>query len=226
MKREVAQNILNLSRESYNAMSVEFSRTRATFWEELSFLAEHATPGMRALDIGCGNGRFYPLLKERQAVYTGLDNSTGLLGEARKAHPEADFVDGDATTLPFPDSTFDIAFSFATIHHIPSRELRTAFIREAARVLKRGSTFVLTAWDLRQAKHFGKFMLSLIPFTKFERGDMMLTFGNKKHQRYLHAFGEKELLKLLRTNGFEVIGMEVIARKSGQKNFVVVAKKK
>ena len=113
-----------MTKDSYNDMAGEFSASRARFWEELAYLAEHATPGMRVLDIGCGNGRFYPLLKERSVDYVGLDNSRGLLEEARKSHPEVLFEEGDATALPFPNKSIDIAFSFATIHHIPGKRRR------------------------------------------------------------------------------------------------------
>ena len=65
----------------------------------------------------------------------------------------------------------------------------------------------------------------------------MLTFGKNKTPRYLHAFTAHELKNLLTENGFEVIGMETVARpialktrrtsqsSSGQKNILVVAKK-
>ena len=77
MKREAAQKLLEASKDSYNNVAKEFSRTRAKFWDELTFLAEHATPGMKVLDVGCGNGRFFPVLSARQIEYTGVDNSQG-----------------------------------------------------------------------------------------------------------------------------------------------------
>ena len=118
MRSEVAKQIVDENRSTYNEVAKEFSATRVQFWDELVFLAEHATPGMRVLDIGCGNGRFYPLLEKRMITYTGLDNSSGLLKEATRLHPTVNFVEGNATALPFQDRTFDIAYSFATIHHI------------------------------------------------------------------------------------------------------------
>ncbi len=230
MQQKTAQNLLERSRDSYNNMAQEFSRTRGKFWEELAFLSEHATPHMRVLDIGCGNGRFYPLLKEREVEYVGLDNSEGLLAEARRLHPEANFVEGDATALPFPNAAFDIAFSFATIHHIPSRALRKKFITEALRVLEPGSTLVITTWYLWSPRYIAKFILSAIKsvfmLSPLDVGDAMLTFGKEKHERYLHAFTERELGRLLSKNGFEIVGSEIIEQKSGQKNILIVARKR
>jgi ubiquinone/menaquinone biosynthesis C-methylase UbiE len=160
MREKVAQEILSKNRESYDNMAGEFSASRSKFWEELEFLAEHTAPGMRVLDIGCGNGRFYPLLEKRDIQYTGLDSSPRLLHEAQNAFPTTSFIEGDATALPFPDRSFDIAFSFAVLHHIPSDALRKKFITEAARVLEPGSTFVLTVWNLSRVKHFGKLLRS------------------------------------------------------------------
>ncbi len=230
MRREAAKKILDENRESYNNMASEFSATRAKFWEELEFLAEHAAPGMNVLDIGCGNGRFYPLMKARDVEYTGIDNSLGLLTEARRAFPNVAFTEADATALPFPDHSFDIAFSFATLHHVPSRALREKFIQEAARVLKPGSTFVLSVWELWTPKYFGKLLhdalRGLLGLTSLDIGDVMLTFGRAKHKRYLHAFTANELETLLEKNGFAIVGTDFAERTSGEKNIVVVAKKK
>ena len=56
---------------------------------------------------------------------------------------------------------------------------------------------------------------------------MMHTFGKEHAPRYLHAFTEHELLRLLKKNGFEIIGSEIISRGSGsgEKNILVVARK-
>lgn len=229
MKSEAAEKILKENRESYDQMAREFSATRAKFWQELEFLAEHAAPRMRVIDIGCGNGRFYPLMKTRDVDYMGVDNSTGLLDEARRAFPDTRFVSGDATALPFADRAFDIAFSFGVLHHIPSDTLRKKFIQEAARVLNPGSTFIISVWELWTPKHFGDLLRDairgLIGLTNLDVGDVMLTFGKEKHKRYIHAFTVHELVSLLKQNGFTITDTDIASRKSGEKNIVVVAKK-
>ena len=118
MKKAAAAKLLQENRISYDKMSEEFSSSRARFWEELLFLGEHATPNMNVLDIGCGNGRFYEVISERQTHYTGVDSSVGLLAEAKKKHPDVAFTFGDATALPFPDASFDIAYSFENVLYI------------------------------------------------------------------------------------------------------------
>ncbi len=229
MKREVAQKIAKETQESYDQMAKEFSHTRAQFWEELSFLADHIERDDHVLDIGCGNGRFAPLVAARHAHYDGIDYSEGLIAEAKRKFPEHTFITGDANTLPFPNNAFDIAYSFAVIHHIPSVELRRQFVAEALRVLHPGSKFILTAWNLWTAKHFAQLFTSgvesLLGKNSLDVGDVMLTFGKQKHPRYVHACTKHEITALLREGGFNVVAIDTIARKSGEQNIVIIAQK-
>src|ERR1043165_5440230 len=70
-------------------------------------------PGLRWVDIGCGNGAFSELIVNRcaPAEVQGVDPSEGQLAFARTrpAARLAKFQHGDAMTLPFPDASFDIA---------------------------------------------------------------------------------------------------------------------
>src|ERR1700684_3144626 len=73
----------------------------------LDWLASN--PGLRWLDVGCGNGAFTEMLVEQcaPAVVQGIDPSEGQLAYARTriALPVAQFRQGDAMALPFPDDT-------------------------------------------------------------------------------------------------------------------------
>lgn len=229
MKREAAIQLMNETRHSYDQASGEFSASRAKFWDELAFLLEHTTHDDHVVDIGCGNGRLFPLVASRHAHYTGIDYSEKLIAEAKHRNPGATFFIGDATALPFPDQSFDIAYSFAALHHIPSLALRAQFVKETARVLPVNGIFVITVWNLWRAKYFGQLLHDAIGkiFGKntFDIGDMLLTFGKTKQPRYLHAFTKNELRKLLESNGFRMQDIDIIPRKSGEENIVAVARK-
>ncbi len=229
MNENDAQRLMNETRDSYNQMSGEFSASRARFWEELEFLKEHATHDDHVLDIGCGNGRFSPLIKERHARYTGIDYSEKLIAEAKHMHPDTEFLVSDGKTIPFPDHSFDIAYSFAVLHHIPSEALRAKFIQEIGRVLHPDGILVLTVWNLWRAKYFGRLLKTafgkILGKNSFDIGDIMLTFGKEKRPRYLHAFTENELRALLEANGFAIQGIDIIARSSKEENIVLVARK-
>src|SRR6266404_2891738 len=64
-------------------------------------------PGLRWLDVGCGNGAFTQMLVERCApiCVQGIDPSEAQLAHARSrpALRAAEFRAGDAMALPFPD---------------------------------------------------------------------------------------------------------------------------
>src|ERR1700733_700209 len=70
-------------------------------------------PGLRWLDVGCGNGAFTEMLIERcaPASVQGIDPSEGQLTypRTRPGSRAAQFRQGDAMAQPFPDDTFDAA---------------------------------------------------------------------------------------------------------------------
>src|SRR5438034_3377352 len=70
-------------------------------------------PGLRWIDVGCGNGAFTELLVERctPAEVQGVDPSEGQLAFARTRHTAriAEFRIGDAIALPFSEDAFDAA---------------------------------------------------------------------------------------------------------------------
>jgi SAM-dependent methyltransferase len=72
----------------------------------------------------------------------GVDTEPELLDRARERAPaNATFVEGDATSLPFEDGTFDLAGTLRTLHHIRRPELAVA---ELARVTRpRGRVLVV-----------------------------------------------------------------------------------
>ncbi len=229
MKREVAEKKAKETQHSYDQMAKEFSDSRAHFWDELAFLAEHILRDDHVLDIGCGNGRFAPLVALRHAHYGGVDYSTELIKAAKQKFPQGTFTVGDATALPFPDNSFDIAFSFAVIHHMPGKEARSAFVREALRVLHPGGKLIITSWDLWSKKYIGRLLQSaigsMLQVNAMDLRDVMLTFGQKKQPRYVHAFTVSELRALLESNGLEVLGIDTVSRGSGERNIVLVAQK-
>src|SRR3954462_12854192 len=70
-------------------------------------------PGLRWLDVGCGNGAFTEMIIERVAPASviGIDPSEEQLAYARTRSTSdvAQFRRGDAMALPFADDTFDAA---------------------------------------------------------------------------------------------------------------------
>jgi ubiquinone/menaquinone biosynthesis C-methylase UbiE len=99
----------------------------------------------RALDAGSGAGHtalaFAPLVAEVIAV----DLTEAMLAQGRKLARDRGIINiafkrGDVERLPFPDSSFDLVTSRYSAHHYPHP---LTALREFARVLKPGGTFLL-----------------------------------------------------------------------------------
>lgn len=230
MDREYAEYLLNKTREDYNLIADEFSRTREKPWEELRPLFDYYTKNReRVLDLGCGNGRYHDFLKEKQVEYTGLDNSEKLIELAKERHPGLDFQIGDALEMPFPDNCFDKVFSIAVLHHFPSEEIRTRSLNEAKRVLKKGGLLILTVWKFHERKEILLLikytLLKLIGKSKLDFKDILEPWG-KKADRYYHWFSERELVRLFGKSGFRVRKAGVIRNNKGNRqNIYIIAEK-
>ena len=119
----------------------------------------------RGLDLGCGQGWYLGALADVGFRMHGIDYSAGQLRKAAEnagqtaataTDPDAN-VDGrtagvearrrlcqaDAQALPFPDASFDFAYSINAFHHLPSRAAQERAVREIVRVLRPGGVFIL-----------------------------------------------------------------------------------
>src|SRR3954462_6865665 len=106
-------------------------------------------PGLRWLDVGCGNGAFTEMIVDRYAPASvmGIDPSEGQLAFARTrpAARVAQFRQGDAMALPFPAESFDVAVMALVIFFI-SQPVKG--VAEMERVIRPGGTVATYAWDM------------------------------------------------------------------------------
>jgi SAM-dependent methyltransferase len=106
-------------------------------------------PGLRWLDVGCGNGAFTEMLVGRCGPVSvwGIDPSAEQLAYARQrpAGRVAQFRQGDAMALPFADDTFDAAVMPLVIFFVPEPAKGVA---EMARVVGAGGVVAAYAWDM------------------------------------------------------------------------------
>ena len=91
---------------------------------------------LRILEIGCGPGalaetlhRWYP-----KAKITAIDRDSNFIAFAQNNITGVNFVEGDATQLPFENDSFDVTISNTVQEHVEP----TAFWGEQRRVLKHG----------------------------------------------------------------------------------------
>ena len=97
-------------------------------------------PHRRALDVGCGEGRFCRMLAAEGIETIGLEPTAALLAAARERDPRGRYVDGRAEQLPFDDGEFDLVVSYLTLLDIADH---VQAIGEMARVLAPGGALLI-----------------------------------------------------------------------------------
>jgi ubiquinone/menaquinone biosynthesis C-methylase UbiE len=128
--------------------------------------AESRFKPANVLDIGCGSGR---LLRKAhgywpEAQLSGVDPAQGMLEVARQLTPEARFYIGTGEALPLEDASVDLALSTISFHHWQDQ---AAGVREVARVLRPGGTFLLADFTLPA------WLAWLLPHSRFHSAAQM-----------------------------------------------------
>ena len=96
------------------------------------------------LDIACGSGYgSFELSKSNPIQVTGVDISLKSIEYAKSKYNNRnlEYLQGDATNLPFSDNTFDVIVSFETIEHLQDYEL---FVQEISRCSKDNALLVIS----------------------------------------------------------------------------------
>jgi ubiquinone/menaquinone biosynthesis C-methylase UbiE len=134
-------------RESWEAHAAQWiawarSPNHDSYWRfhRDQFLRLLPQPGLRTIDVGCGEGRLTRHLKALGHQIIGVDASPSLVSAARKLDPAMDVRLADAAALPFADASADLAVAFMSLHDIDEM---AAAVREIARVLEPGGHFCL-----------------------------------------------------------------------------------
>ena len=104
------------------------------------------TDGASVLDLGCGTGRTTTVLEQMGYDVVGVDLTESLVQRAQTLFPNVEFMTGNATALPFENSTFEaVLFSYYGLDYIIPEENRYRALREIHRVLRPNGTFVFNS---------------------------------------------------------------------------------
>ncbi|GAC1620002.1 MAG: hypothetical protein NVS4B13_11690 [Candidatus Elarobacter sp.] len=113
----------------------------------LQTLAQRAG-GRRLLDVGCGTGFVIDLVRDLFERIDGVDVTPAMLERVDRSGGHVHLHEANAEALPFADATFDMATSYAFMHHVADH---AAILREVRRVLRPGGLFYV---DLEPNKLF------------------------------------------------------------------------
>jgi len=235
MEREYAEYLLRKTKEDYNLIAEDYTRTRAWIPEDIKTLGEYTFAGEKVLDLGCASGRFLEILEDKKVDYFGIDISEKLIEIAKKKYPKGNFQVADALNLPFPNNFFDKIFSIAVLHHIPSGEFRLQFLKETKRVLKKEGLLIITVWNLWQRKtawclFFRNTFFKLIGKTKLDFKDIFYPWKNQNRkvlvQRYFHLFTKRELKKMVEKVDFKIKEVGILERPARKDNNIYIIAEK
>ncbi len=111
--------------------------------------------GLRWIDVCSGSGIVTQAIVERNAPASivGVDASSEQISFARRhrACPNVTFETADAMSLPFPDSTFDVAVCGLGLNFISSPDRA---LKEFCRVIRPGGTVAIYVWDYAHGARF------------------------------------------------------------------------
>jgi len=94
----------------------------------------------KALDVGCGEGRFCRMLRRHGIEVTGIDPTPALIAAARARDKSGAYSRAAAERLPFGNEAFDLVVSYLSLIDIPDIQ---AAIPEMARVLRPGGSLLI-----------------------------------------------------------------------------------
>jgi ubiquinone/menaquinone biosynthesis C-methylase UbiE len=141
------------NRQYYDAFSEGYDRNRDRGYHKLiddqaAELVRRVGERKELLEVGCGTG----LVLERTARFArravGIDLSPGMLSRARQRG--LDVHEASATSLPFADASFDVAYSFKVLSHVPQLDVALA---EMLRVVRPGGHLVFDIYNRNSLRY-------------------------------------------------------------------------
>ncbi|MCA1899737.1 MAG: class I SAM-dependent methyltransferase [Chloroflexi bacterium] len=214
---EVAVNrLLAINREFYDRFGSRFAATRRRLQPGVKEILNSIREDESVLDLGCGNGNFLRELARRghKAPLLGVDFSLPLLREAESS-PGVRFLALDLSKLsaagvPSPIAgKWSLITCFATLHHIPSTEIRLNILKTVRKLLREDGRFILSNWQFLNS---AKLRTRIQPWERVgltagdvDEGDYLLDWrSGGEGLRYAHQFSAQELSALAKQAGMKV----------------------
>ncbi|NQT18260.1 MAG: class I SAM-dependent methyltransferase [Planctomycetes bacterium] len=115
----------------------------ATLWMAVArgYVGERNAPAI--LDLGCGTGRFTPLLADAfGARVIGVEPADKMrsVAQEKSRHPNVQYLKGTAERIPAQDRSFDVGWVSMVVHHVSDLD---ACARELHRVVRPGGLVLI-----------------------------------------------------------------------------------
>lgn len=130
--------------QRYDLTNDVLSLGQVRLWRRAAVNATDPSPGETILDLAAGTGSSTNALAASGAKVIACDLSPGMLAAGKKRYPHLEFIEGNATDLPFPDGSFDavtISFGLRNVQDVERA------LQEMARVTKPGGRLVIAEFS-------------------------------------------------------------------------------
>ena len=149
--RELAENLQAFK----TSQAIDEYSAYLLYPEEKRLFAKYYKAGDSVLDLGCGLGRTTLLLYEMGLAVRGIDTSEVFIDTARRRLPYLDLHVGSYDHLEEAASSFThVMISLNGIDYAYPESQREAALRECARVLKPGGTFIYSSHNIKSLHFF------------------------------------------------------------------------
>ncbi len=91
--------------------------------------------GEKILEVGCASGSLTAFIAQSGCIATGADYSKNMLKLAKNRHSNIEFLNADATDLPFTDDLFDGVIAASLINIVADKKKA---MHELSRTCKKG----------------------------------------------------------------------------------------
>jgi methionine biosynthesis protein MetW len=143
------------------------------------------------LDLGCGDGIFLQLLKEKGIAGEGLDISKVAVEKAKNKGLSVGQFDFNSRNLPFTDKSFEVAVLLDVLEHLYQPQ---NILREAIRVARE---IVLAVPNFNSLPARLQTFIGRVPE------------NNLAKKGHIYWFNFRILQKMLKDNGFKIVEMRV-----------------
>lgn len=208
MRSDIAKKLIQLNHKFYQQFGDSFSATRQRLQPGVRKILETIKDDESVLDLGCGNGHFLNELFEsgHPAPLLGVDFSLPLLRDAGSSlgvefrEIQLNQLSVNSEQLLITDN-WSLITCFATLHHIPSNEIRLDILKTVKKLLKPNGKFILSNWQFLNSE---KLKSRIQDWSKaglakddVDENDYLLDWrSGGEGLRYVHHFSTNELLEL------------------------------
>jgi 2-polyprenyl-3-methyl-5-hydroxy-6-metoxy-1,4-benzoquinol methylase len=190
MKQNIYKNLYNEEKNSGNLERNPRIKIMLSILNRLNFEEKNI------LDIGCHDGTFLSLVKNKNNNFYGLEASDWGIEKLREKNIKfQQYFFDDKNKLPYADNFFDIVVAGEIIEHIYDTDF---FLEEISRVLKPEGKLLISTPNVAS---FGRRLLLFCGINPV----MELSPNEPDSVGHIRYFTFKTLRKLLKKNKFRVI---------------------